>query len=104
MTDQQDLFGNIKGMVRKGDPMTCFLAATGVERKASLLHENILMALQEGGPMTDQELEDLPQFRHYAYSTVRKRRTELYQSGLVTSIGTKKNRRNQTMLIWTLNC
>ena len=99
-----DLFTRIRGMVRKGDPFTCILAAGGVERRASELHAAITEELYRNGHgMTDQELEDLPRFRpRYAYSTVRKRRTELFQGGLLIKVGTRVNSRRQTMIVWDL--
>ena len=100
-----DLLTRIRGMVRKGDPFTCILAAGGVERRASELHAAITEELYwNGHGMTDQELEDLPRFRpRYAYSTVRKRRTELFQAGLLVNTGkTRINPRRQTMIVWDL--
>jgi len=97
-----DLFTLIHGMVRAGDPMTCIAAAVTIERKASRLHEAITAAIARRGAMTDQELEDLPQFGHYAYSSVRKRRTELCQADLLVCVGVRKNKRGNMMQIWEL--
>lgn len=99
---QEDLFGHIRGMVRKGDPFTCFLAASTIQKKASMLHEQITTAIRYRGDMTDQELEDLTQFSAYAYSSVRKRRTELVQAGLLVCVGYRKNNRGNTMQVWDL--
>ena len=55
-------------------------------------------------PMTDEELEELPQFRHYGPTTVSKRRTEVYQMGKVTYAGFKRlNHRRFKMKVWQLN-
>jgi hypothetical protein len=99
---EDDLFTRIHGMVRTGDPMTCISAADTIQRKASALHEAIARAIYTRGAMTDQELEDLDRFRHYAYSSVRKRRTELCQAGLLVCIGVRKNKRGNMMQIWEL--
>ncbi len=101
MTD--DLFTRIRGMVRKGDPFTCILAAGTIEKKASELHAQITAEIfRHGHGMTDQELEDLPRFSGYAYSSVRKRRTELFQGGLLVVIGARKNKRGSVMQVWDL--
>lgn len=100
--DQGDLFGHIRGMVRKGDPFTCYLAAGTIQRHASRLHEQITQAIRNRGDMTDQELEDLDQFSAYAYSSVRKRRTELVQAGLLVVVGSRKNNRGNTMQVYDL--
>lgn len=98
-----NIFERVRGMVRKGDPMTSVLAADGVKRKASGLHESVTTAIFDNGHgMTDQELEDLPQFAGYAYSTVRKRRTELAQAELLVPVGTRTNNRRQKMIVWDL--
>jgi hypothetical protein len=97
-----EIFTLIRGMVRKGDPFTCILAATTIEKKASELHAAITLEIRRRGPMTDGELEDLSRFSRYAYSSVRKRRTELFQGGLLISVGSRKNKRGNTMLVWDL--
>lgn len=90
-------------MVRKGDPITSVLAADAVQKKASGLHAAITEAIfEQGHGMTDQELEDLSRFSHYAYSTVRKRRTELFQAGLLVEVGIRTNSRRQKMIVWDL--
>ena len=99
---EDDGLDRIHGMVRAGDPMTCITAALTIERKASRLHEQITAAIARRGAMTDQELEDRPQFANYAYSSVRKRRTELCQAGLLICVGVRKNKRGNMMQIWEL--
>jgi hypothetical protein len=44
--------------------------------------------------MTDGELENLPVFAHYGPSTVRKRRSELYQAGRVAETGARRGKMN----------
>ena len=90
-------------MVRKGDPFTCITAADTIQKKASDLHAAITEAIAKNGHgMTDQELEDLPQFARYAYSSVRKRRTELFQAGLLVVVGSRKNNRGNVMQVFDL--
>ena len=92
----------IRGMVRRGDPMTCVTAARTIQKKASKLHSQITDEFADRGPMNDSELEDLARFRRYAYSSVRKRRTELFQAGLLVQVGVRKNRRGNPMIVWDL--
>lgn len=92
----------IRGMVRRGDPLTSQEAAQGILRKASELHAAITTEIARRGPMTDAELEDLERFAHYGYSTVRKRRTELTQAGRLIEVGTRLNRRGARMIVWDL--
>lgn len=99
---QDDLFGDVRGMVRKGDHFTCYLAAKAISKTASKLHEQITEEVYTRGPMTDQELEDIPRFSHYAYSSVRKRRTELVQGLKLVRVGHRKNNRGQLMQVWDL--
>lgn len=68
----------IAGMVHGDDPVTSQAAAVALLPKLSTLQAAVL-AVADG--RTDREIERLPQFSDYAASTVRKRRTELYQMG-----------------------
>jgi len=78
---QEDGSQRIVGMARGPDHGTSIQAAVRVERKRSDLQEWIVSALRANGPMTDRELEQLPEFSLYAPSTVRKRRSELWDDG-----------------------
>jgi hypothetical protein len=42
----------------------------------------------------------LPQFESYGPSTIRKRRSELYQAGELERSGVHRNSRGQTMTVW----
>ncbi len=69
---------DLKGMIRYPDHNTSVEAAESIEPKKHKLQEEVYEAILELGPLNDGELEDLPRFRgRYAYSTVRKRRSEL---------------------------
>lgn len=76
-----DLFSqeNVHTMVRYNSVRTEVLAAASVAPKRSALKAAIVQAFRELGPMTDEQLEQLPQFAFpkYAPSTIRKRRSEL---------------------------
>lgn len=76
----------LKGMVRGTDAIECQAAAVSVLGKVEELQARILELLT-AKPMTDKELEALPEFAKYEYSTVRKRRSELSGMQKLTVIG-----------------
>ncbi len=104
MAEQFDLeFGgplSIKGMVHSDDPETSKIAAQKINECKSKLHVAVLNAFIEHGNMTDSQLENLPCFRQYGPSTIRKRRSELYQVGKLTGKGEARNERGFTMVLW----
>ena len=89
----------LTGMVRANNPETSLEAAQSVVRHRTALQVQILHMIQ-GHPMTDEELERLPELRDYGPSTVRKRRSELYQEGLLREDGDKLNSRGRMMTVW----
>lgn len=84
-------------MHRARDPQTSRDAADAVLPKVSTLHEQVLSALAAAGDtgLNDRQLEQLPQFARYGPSTIRKRRSELYQLGYVTHRGTRDG-----LMVW----
>jgi hypothetical protein len=82
---------------RKNDPSTC-VAPDG--RALNDLHNQVLDALEMYGPMTDEQLEQLPQFKSFGPSTIRKRRSELYQMGRLRRHGERQNSRGRYMVVW----
>ena len=78
-------------MYRKNDHDTSIEAARVVAEFRTVLQQQIFEVLQVR-PMTDGELENLPQFMSYGPSTVRKRRSELYQAGLIRESGERRGR------------
>ena len=93
---------DITGMVHADDPYTSIDAATVVARRRNELHERVLAAFASHGAMTDEQLERLPEFHDYGPSTIRKRRSELFQQHALVVVGNKVNTRGRKMLIWTL--
>lgn len=93
---------DLAGMVHQGDPVTSIEAATVIARKRTELHERVLQAFADHGQLTDEDLEQLPAFRGFGPSTIRKRRSELYQQGALVSCGDRVNSRGRKMLLWTL--
>lgn len=92
----------IVGMVRREDHATSVEAAVAVAVHVSDLQGRVLEAFRQVGPMTDERLERLERFARYAYSTLRKRRTELYHLGKLVAVGSEINSRGRRMLVWAL--
>jgi hypothetical protein len=65
-------------------------------------HEQVLAAFRLYGNMTDETLENLPEFADYGPSTIRKRRSELYQQQALAVAGERLNSRGRKMLVWAL--
>lgn len=93
---------DLRGMVRRNDHDTSVEAAAAVEPKLSKLQSEVLQAVNRNPGCSDYDLENLPQFLHYSYSTIRKRRTELSQKGLLETIGTKRAPNGRKMHIYRL--
>ena len=69
------------------------------DRGLGSLHRQVLAALEDG-PLTDEALERRPEFAHLAPSTVRKRRSELYEIGMIEHFDTVRNSRGRSMMRW----
>lgn len=97
---RDDLFGmsDVQGMVRDPDHGTSIAAAGKQVSGRKELQQKVAKAFMVYGPMTDGEIEKLPIFKDYGPSTVRKRRSELYQEGILLKT---KERRN-SMSVWEL--
>lgn len=102
--DADDLFSQpvletptreIVGMVRGTDSLTAQRAAVDVLPKLSKLERRIMELVTFRGPeyepegMTDREIETLREFAHYGPSTVRRRRTTLFQQGRLVENGVR---------------
>lgn len=90
------------GMIRDGDYSTSTEAAEAIAPRRSAMQHLILIAFGALGPMTDEELETLHMFRQYGQTTISKRRTELYQQGILEAVGQKVNSRGRHMVVWAL--
>jgi len=82
---------------RRLDPPTCVAPS---DQKLTDLHNQVLDAFDEYGAMTDEQLEQLPQFKGYGPSTIRKRRSELYLMGQLVRIAERTNSRGRRMVVW----
>lgn len=83
-------FPDPSSMHRRNDADTSIAAAERVAKSGrKALQDRIeqLLAI----PMTDGELEKLPEFKHYGPSTVRKRRSELFKADRVIDTGARRN-------------
>jgi hypothetical protein len=89
-------------MVHADDPHTSIEAATVIVQRRTELHEKVLQAFAAHGAMTDEQLETLPEFHDYGPSTIRKRRSELFQQDALVVAGNRVNTRGRKMLIWTI--
>lgn len=105
-TDTLDLFAPAParsevyaaGMVRRGDHDTSVAAAERVLPGVTELQARVLEVIAAHGTMTDGDLENLPEFAHYAYSTVRKRRSELFAQKKIRWTGERRD----GMKVWAL--
>ena len=94
---------DITGMVRSEDHATSIAAAKILVRGVTDLQRRIVSSFKQFGPMTDEELERLPEYSEYGPTTVHKRRTELYQAGKVEQHSVKRNSRGKKMIVWQLS-
>lgn len=92
---------DITGMVHADDPHTSIDAAIVIASRRNELHGKVLAAFARYGAMTDEELENLPEFHDYGPSTIRKRRSELFQQHAIVAVGEAVNTRGRKMLIWS---
>lgn len=75
---------------RTEDPATSKAADAGIRKVAGTLRAQVLQVLQaHRDGLTDRELERRAEFASYGPSTVRKRRSELYQMGYLRPNGTR---------------
>ena len=91
------------GLYRKTDPDTSRLAAETIEPHINEVQLQVLLAFEEHGPMTDEELHDLPQFKVRGDSSARGRRSELTGKKLIEKSGDRRTSRSgNLMIVWRL--
>lgn len=91
------IFSNL---VRNIDPITSVEAAQVVEPKLSNLQRQVFEWIRDHGPVIDSQLVALAYSMGYSESTLRKRRTELSQMGMLELCGERKNERGRSELSW----
>lgn len=77
----------ILGMVRTTDPIESQRAAVDSLAHRTDLQQRILRILATEGPQTDRQLAARNEFRGFGQSSVRSRRAELRDAGLVVKVG-----------------
>ena len=85
---------------RRNDLPTAAAAGDSMPRRLTDLHTRVLDAFDEHKRLTDEQLEHLPEFASYGPSTIRKRRSELYQLGHLKQVGEALNSRGRPMVVW----
>jgi predicted HTH transcriptional regulator len=90
----------LRGMVRMQEYRTSIKAAEAVQPHLSDLQAKVLAYIEERGQVTDAALDAHFGLTQFAYSTIRKRRTELVAKGLVRACGTGKNAKGRSMTLW----
>lgn len=91
---------NLSSLARSTDPDTSHSAAQSVEAKLSDLQRVVLDYIRSKGTVIDSDLVAWALSQGYAESTLRKRRTELAQMGLLELVGRRKNQRGRKELVW----
>lgn len=90
---------DLRGMIH-GNPLSTEVeAAQAISRHLTELHHKVHDMLSQC-PQTDEELERQPCFAAFGPSSVRKRRSELYQAGLIEVCGERSNSRGRRMKVW----
>lgn len=87
----------LAGMVRGTDRLESQHAAVRQLEGRSALQQRLLHILATEGPLTDRELESRTEFRGYGPSSIRKRRSELFQAKLIVDCG-----RRDKLTLWDL--
>lgn len=90
---------------RTTDPETSRLAAESIESKLKSRQIAVLEAFRLYGPMTDEELRQLPCFCDWRESTARGRRNELTMKPLELIKNSGEKRRNSggnLQIVWKL--
>ena len=94
----------MRGLRRATGPSPARAAAVARLPRASALQRLVLAAFQlaQPTPLDDEMLERLDEFARYAPSTIRKRRSELFQAGWLVAVGEGRNSRGWRMTRWGL--
>lgn len=91
---------NFCNLTRNTDPPTSQEAARTVGKSLNDLQATVLEFIRQRGTVIDSDLVAWGVSQGYAESTLRKRRTELSQMGLLELVGQRKNQRGRKELVW----
>jgi hypothetical protein len=104
MHDLPQMPRTVDQLVRPASPPTSRAAAVSIVNNLTVLQQRVLGILRESGPWTDDSL--IAAYRLcYGYvseSTVRSRRAELVEAGLVRSVGTVAGRTGKQVTRWAV--
>lgn len=85
-------------MARNTDPSTSHETAAIMVDRVPKIQAVVIAAYEKHGAMTARTAERLPEFGDYGFSTIRKRISELYQSGLLQECGVDRSGRAPCMI------
>jgi len=77
-------------LFRRDDPPTSRGAAGAIEPQLGEIQRAVLAAFREHGAMSARQVEQLPIFQVYGFSTVRKRVSELAAAAYLRAVGTER--------------
>jgi hypothetical protein len=99
------LFGDLKKMAMRDQPITSWEAALRALRDRSHTQVKVAIVLRDLGPLTDLEIHHqcCARFGHRAESSYRKRRTELTELGLVFDTQQRKVEDGERRVLWALS-
>jgi hypothetical protein len=93
-----------KAHARRSDPDTSHASAAAfTEDRLTQIQRDVLDFFRSHGRATDEDIEDALSSKHPAFSTLRKRRTDLVQRGFLRDTGERRlNRNNRKMIVWEI--
>jgi hypothetical protein len=94
-----------KANARRTDPDTSHEAAASFsEKRLTAIQGDVLSFFRQVRRATDEELERVLLVKYPGFSTLRKRRTDLLQMGLLRDSGQRKrNASGHNMILWELS-
>ena len=105
-----DLFSedNLRSMIHSTALRPEIEAARAIIPKVDALQQAVIAAFRRLGTLTDEQLEQLGEFKHYAPSTLRKRRSELadvrkFDPPIIVAVGVVKREGRTSITAWALN-
>lgn len=98
------LFDQPHATARNTDPDTSHEAAAAfTEERLTEIQLAVLAFFRVKGRATDEDVEDALSGQYPAFSTLRKRRTDLVQRKFLRDSGARKlNRNNRKMIVWEI--
>lgn len=93
-----------KATARRTDPDTSHAAAASfTEQRLTAIQSDVLSFFRQVRRATDEQLETCLRLKHPGFSTLRKRRTDLVQMGLLRDSGERAiNDGHRRMIVWEI--